>query len=278
VNVDFGARQVWIIAPEAPRESRDQAALRKQAMILAQDSGIVAITRRTKRHIIAGGPEAHKRFELVEPRDAGDLYRAIHRYRVLVLAVAACFVRSDPAEAPTRKRHARRLEEFVRYKAAYGLARGAADPAAILAAFARWPSECGSCADSGDPRVLPLHVFDKSRVWPDLDDSNGLFKFGSAYGTDSRTDADGQSWSRARALHGGRTPLAVSGLVLPRGFHWDVQRNRGVGRLTTSDEVWKLNSGGYANVYPDAHVRVGKKYGRRVWLASVAENAATRQR
>jgi hypothetical protein len=53
---------------------------------------------------------------------------------------------------------------------------------------------------------------------------------------------------------------------LARGFHWDVRRGS-VERLVTCHEVWKLNPGGNANIYPDAYVRVGARHGRRVWSA-----------
>jgi hypothetical protein len=259
-------RRVWIIAPEAKRESTEQAALRVEALRLAKAKGIVAHVRRTKHHVIEGGPDAQKRFDLVQPRDAGELYGAMHRQWVLVLTVGACFVRSDPSEDPTRWRHARRLDDYVRYKAAYGLAREPGDPARILASFAHWPAELGSCLDERDPRVLPLHVFDNSRVWSDLDEDAGLSTFAATYGREARRkDTNGRPWVAASVGHG-RTSLTVSGLTLRQGFHWDV-RGGSTERLTTCHEVWKVNTGGYANVYPDAHVRAGDRC-RRVWQAS----------
>ncbi len=258
--------QIWIITPEESRESNEQAALRREAFYLAQERGIVILTRRTKRHIIEGGPDAQKRFELLEPRDAGDLYRAMHRRHILVFALGACFVRSDPSESPTRQRHARRLEDYVRYKATYGLARGPSDPATILATFIS-RQVAGGCSDSRDPRVLPLHVFDNSRVWKDLDDDAGASKFASTYGGNvRRIDANGRTWTASPVGHG-QDSLIVSGFALPQGFHWDVQRGKATERLTTCHEVWKLKASGYANVYPDAYVRVGKNCGRRVWPA-----------
>src|SRR5262249_37404159 len=166
---------------------------------------------------------------------------------------------------PTRRRHARRLDDYVRYKAAYGLARGAGDISAILTAFEAWPPT-DSCSGAHDPRVLPLHVFDSSRVWPDLNETDGTARFDATYGRHPRrSDGWGRLWVPALVGHG-QDSLTVSGRRLERGFHWDVRRGSAE-RLATCHEVWKLNPGGYANVYPDAHVRVGARYGRRVWPA-----------
>lgn len=125
----------WFVA-QSLSVPTDQATLRREALSLAQDRNMAAVTRRTKRCVVEGSPEAHRRFELIEPRDAGELYKAMHRRDVLVFAVVACFVRSDPSASPTRLRHTRRLEEYVRYKARYGLARGPGNPSSIFTSFA----------------------------------------------------------------------------------------------------------------------------------------------
>jgi hypothetical protein len=225
---------------------------------MAAERGYTILVRRTRRCIISGGPEAHRRFELVEPRDVGDLYRAIHRNRVLVVTVGACFVRSDPAQEPIRKRYVRNLEDYVRYKAAYGLARGRGDVPQIFSDFATWPV-C-PCIHIHDPRVLPLHVFDNSRVWPDLDEGNSRSQFALEY-PDLR-DACGRVWTVDRALHG-RESLTVACLALPSGYHWDVARGRSTERLVTCHEIWRVKINGHVNVYPDAYVR--STGARRVW-------------
>jgi hypothetical protein len=258
--------QVWIVAPAGPTESREQAALRLHTLHAAQSMDLSVVTRRTRRCVIQGGPDSQKRLELLEPRDARDLYSAVHRRRVLVLATTAAYVRCDPSEMPTRKKHARRVEEYVRYKANYGLARGARDVTSTLEAFDSWPPNNGGLT-LGDPRVLPLHVFDNSNIWSDLDQRAGLSRFVAEYGRDSqRQDGSGRVWRVATARHG-QDSLTVAGFSLPTGFHWDVQTGRSPQRLTTSHEVWKLNARAYANVYPDSFIRVSEKRGRRVWSA-----------
>jgi hypothetical protein len=236
-------------------------------MELADDRELVAKVRRTRRRTVTGGPDAHKPFDLVEPRDAGELYAAVHRHRVLVLALSASWVRSDPGEASARWRHVRRLEEFVSYKAAYCMVRGPGDPERAVSEFGSWPVS-GSCTTTDDPRVLPLHVFDHSQAWLALGTPSGAATFAAVHGQPRRrVDPAGRTWCPARRGHG-NDGLTVSGLPLPTGFHWDVQRGRAVERLVTCHEVWRLgHRGSYANVYPDAYVRVGARYGRRVWRA-----------
>lgn len=257
--------QIWIFMPEERRENDAQRRLRAAADRAAQDRGMLVKIRRTRHRVVMGGPDAHKRFDLVEPRDAGDLYAAVHRGPVLVLAVTASWVRSDPPEEPSRLRHIRRLEDFVRYKAAYGIARGPGDPKRIIESFATWPPD-GPGATTADPRVLPLHVFDHVQAWTELDAPQGRTEFAAAYGPpQQRVDQPGRSWCPAPVGHGSDC-LTVSGSALPRGFHWDVRRGRATDRLVTCHEVWKLdNHTSYANIYPDAYIRVGTRHGRRVW-------------
>lgn len=259
--------RLWVIAPAKQAESREQTDLRLRAVRAAEAAGLSVVTRRSHRHVIRGGVDAHKRLDLLEPRDAHELYAAAHRSRVLVLALSAAYVRCDPSEDPARKRHVRKLEDYVRYKALYRLVRGATDIPAALAAFARWPPASTDLA-VGNPRMLPLHVFDSATPWVDLDVDDGFARFVATYGTDGRrVDSCGRPWQAATVGHG-RDALVVSGYPLPQGFHWDVQTRAKPERLTTCHEVWKLNARSYANVYPDAFVRVTPGRGRRVWPAA----------
>lgn len=247
-------RQIWVIAPS--RESDDQIRLREEARRRAEGQGLVVVVRRTKLCIVEGGPESHKRFEVLDPRDAGDLYAAANRMALLVLSLTACYVRLDPSETPSRRRRLRSLENFVQYKAFYGLARSLGDPARLVDEFAGWPHD-GTCTGTDDPRVLPLHVFDNERLWDSLRSEDARTRFDSEYGTATRrVDCAGRSWSPAHVGHG-TDILTVSGYQLKAGFHWDVTRGRlGGRRLVTSHEVWLLrHPTSYANVYPDAYVR-----------------------
>lgn len=167
------------------------------------------------------------------------------------------------------EQHVRNLEEFVRYKAMYGIARSLGDGAKLIDAFATWPSGSGD-ADAQDPRVLPLHVFDNERIWENLDAVAGRTDFAQRYGNAAhRLDCTDRNWSPATVGHGQDT-LTVAGRGMPRGFHWDVNRGRAGGsRLVTCHEVWLLrHPRSYANVYPDAYVRGAPRGNARlVWSA-----------
>jgi hypothetical protein len=234
---------------------------------LADERDWPVSVRRTESVRVAGeGWE--RRAELLRPEDAAGLYREIHRTPTLVVAFAAAMVRRDPSRDPPVRRAALGLEEFVAYKAPFGLIRGHTDPARIVAGFETWLAGV-HCDGDADPRALPLHVFDAGPRCPDLSAAEGAAAFAAQHGHASgRTDADGVDWRRAdpRAFHGGKA-LEVAGRVLPAGFHWDVSRRRGEVRLTTAEAVWKLaGKGTYLNVYPDAHVRAPKDPRvRRVW-------------
>lgn len=263
-GTESSVRQVWIIAPEAKHETEAQAELHGEIRRLAEADGVTVIVRTAKKYVFRGGPDAHQRFDLVTSRDAFDLYQAIHRRNVLVAAVSACAIRTNPDEDPLRIRHARRLEDFVRYKAAFALLRGPGDPKRLYADF-MGHSPQNLCRNSHDPRVLPLHVFDQEVTWTDLHLVTGSQHFDEYYGQGtSRSDSAGRRWSPAPLGHGQDT-LVVDGLTLPRGFHWDVKRGTARERLVTSHEVWKIHKGGYANIYPDAYVRTER--GHVVWSA-----------
>ena len=261
------SRQIWIFTPEKKYENASQAQLRHELARLAKTESVVVKTRVTTLKVFGGGPDAHKRVFLVSPRDAGDLYKAMHRAHVLVASLRSCSVRTDPAEDPPRLRRTRRLEDFVQYKAFYASLRGARDPARILEEFLTI-SPAKLCVDTHDPRVLPLHVFDDELCWINLNSAEGINEFKRKYGpSSSRVDSMKRKWSPAQELHGSDI-LTVDGLTLPKGFHWDVERGKSAERLVTCHEVWKVGPGGYANIYPDAFVRSGSKNCRCVWVAS----------
>lgn len=258
-----GRDQLWIFRPERARESQPQQQLADETRRLAQERNLLVKVRRVRRCEIAGGPDAHKRLDLVEPSDAGELYQVVHRSRVLVLALTASWVRGDPSRNPARKRQARKLEDFVRYKAMFGVVRGPGDPEGFIESFTGWPGPSDTCLAMGDPRVLPLHVFDLERPWRDLDTPSGSARFTAAHGQPARrTDRCGREWRPDPSRHGGEG-LQVARLDLPVGFHWDVQCPRKSASLVTSHEVWKVH--GHANVYPDAYVRLTRGSGKRVW-------------
>lgn len=253
---------------------RSQRALRDEINRVVEEKRWKMRVRRAKLCRVDGGPIQGRPYELVESRDAAEVYAAVHRSRVLVLATCACFIRRDPSANPSRYRDLISLEGFIRYKADFGMIRAQRDIARFFERFTDWLSTQG-CTDSHDPRVLPLHVFDNSTEWTDLNDPKAIRDFVKRdfvkrFGPGSRRiDVADRSWGQAGALHGGDV-LTVAGLLLARGFHWDVLRGRGAEKIITSHEIWRLyNEKSYCNIYPDEYVREGSPRAggmcRKVW-------------
>ena len=204
-------------------------------------------------------------------RDAQALYSHAHRATVGVLSIGSAVVSMDPRD-PNNQWLQRTCQVFVEYKAfnigRLELAR-ARDPSPLspkeserFEAFATWPG-MSDCQGLDDPRLLPLHTFDRKIEWASLATDAGRTQFNRLYGRSPRT-AGGLMWSRDRAGHG-RNAVVVDGIELPIGFHWDVQVAAGPATLITHYEVWTLASRrGRINVYPEAHVRQGEAC-RRTW-------------
>ncbi len=272
-GVNVTKAQVWLIIPE--QESNPQLDLREEVLAATSGRGLSPPrVRRSRACRVLGGPEKDRRFHLLDPRDARDLYSAMHRTPVLVLATASCFIRQDPSAEPVRKKSLISLQRYCQYKAPVGIVRGPGDPRRLFDDFDRWLANvsCGSCAGSHDPRALPLHVFDPSRDWSELDDVRTRAIFDARCGIASkRTDSGRRVWTPVKREGHGSDTLIIAGTALPKGFHWDLNRGRrGQERLATSYEVWKLgHAQAYCNIYPDGYVRGLKQKGaRRVWPAT----------
>jgi len=194
--------------------------------------------------------------ELVNPRDASDLYRTINRQRTAVVSFTAAYVRRDPSTAPPVGRRLTKLETFVRHKAHFALIRSSKDITMCLADLRSWPHT--PCLSEDDPRVLPLQTFESKPDWPDLDTESGAAAFKHMHGGPAiRRDREAKVWMRARrSEYHGRESLVVGGFALDAGMHWDVSAEGRTARLLTANEVWKIDGrNAYLNVYPDGYVR-----------------------
>lgn len=257
-----------LVLPE--RDGEDIQRLVKAVRRKAGSAGLrVSKTFRAARVPVVGEPWTRP-VEFLSVGDAHQLYKRLHREKVLVLTFTTVFVRRDPSRNPVVRREALRLDAFVAHKALFRLVRG---DTSVDSALDRFLASSGSvsCTGEDDPRALPLHVFAVDRPWPDLATDSGRTEFGNRYGLPrARTDERGTRWDRAaRGAYHGREQLDVAGYRLPTGMHWDVSAGRGSGRLTTSNEVWKLKGRSYVNVHPDAHVLPGRgPKARRVWSAT----------
>jgi hypothetical protein len=261
--------QVWIFSPKS--ESKEQRTLRLEMAQQGQARNWTVIVRVARLCRVAGGPEHGRPYLLIEPRDAGELYSAVHRRPTLVLATAACSVRRNPSVNPSRYRDLVSLHDFVRYKAHFVALRGHSDVRRCIEEFEEW-IRISTCDGLHDPRILPLHIFDNTEVWLNLDTPEQTSAFTAKFGPAARRkDIDERSWMQATALHGGDT-LSVAGVSLLRGFHWDVIRGSGGQGIITTHEIWRLeNKKSYCNIYPDGYVRSGSRDGggisRLVWSA-----------
>jgi hypothetical protein len=263
VAVDPG---VVVVLPE--RDSSDVRCLRRRVRDKASSSGVEVVkTFRARRGSVVG--EAWKGpVEFLAPGDAYQLYKRLHRARLLVISFTTVFVRRDPSRDPAVRKEALALSTFVEHKADFELVRGASSINDTFDRFAASLAQ-GSCEGEDDPRCLPLHVFTTDRLWPQLREEDGRRAFRKRYGPPrERSDDRGRRWARAdRGAFHGREALVIAGCELAAGMHWDVTGGRGpAGRLTTANEVWKLGRQGYVNVHPDAHVSASdRSTARRVW-------------
>jgi hypothetical protein len=259
-----GSAGIFIVEPTRP--SSGVQTLIAEAKKLARDLGLDSRSRKAETISVVGGPG--RKAEVLTPTDAGGLYKRLHLEPTLVLAFTAILVRRDPSRNPPTRRDAIRLEDFVRYKAPYHLARGVEDLRDALGRLSEWCTEVG-CDGDGDPRIIPLHLFPTLKYPDRLADPAETSRFNAEHGAAAeRTDAKGRSWKRAsrRAYHG-QGDRYVAGELLPEGMHWDVSGFGRDGVLANCENVWVVKDPrSYLNIYPDGHVRLPARHrARRVW-------------
>lgn len=196
---------------------------------------------------------------LVQRRTASELYVSMHRGPVAVLhdAHPSPRVRTDPRPQLDNRRTTS-LDDYCRYKSfVLSLRSSAAQDWATR--FDEWLAAI-ECDGTNDPRILPFHIF-AAKDCHDLDGRSGRKRFrDDHWKRDALEDKRRRRWRAAGPgqLHGGESPL-VRQLQLPDGFHWDVTvPGRGSPYMMSATAVWQVTRGGYINVHPDGHCRVGK--------------------
>jgi hypothetical protein len=263
---------VFVVAPPVQEESEQQEGARRSLHAWSTRRGWGFIARRTRPFRVSHGSNTGRPMQVMEPFDAEDLYRAMHRRATIVVQIGRPVVMLDPS-ARISPRNTVSLERFVRYKGLLcrlGRVDSTFDPAKMLDEL-NDRVDAQSCSGERDARCIPLHVFSPSRDWITLDESDGVVEFEKMHGRPAnRKDDCGRHWHVANALHG-KVDLAVCGFQLRTGFHWDVESVGGDSRLCTTTEVWKFTRRSYCNVYPDAAVRAGQRKGstaKRVFQAA----------
>ena len=238
--------EVWLFYPRGyPSRIRDAVAARCEEIGWHYES----------RHSTRFESGIGRKFQIVSPDVATELYESIHRRRVGVWEVLGTSAPIIPNPKPN-PRHYRRLSMFVRYKAFHAQL----DPEKFDAdwmqqekAFKMWMKAI-NCEGESDPRCLPFHVFANSVEEYDLNGDGGRKKFSNHHGSQgSRRDDESRIWERAKALHGSDV-VTIAGRDLVKGFHWDVSAGN-VFKVATTSEIWQVRKNGYINVYPDARIR-----------------------
>jgi hypothetical protein len=128
---------------------------------------------------------------------------------------------------------------------------------ALFDLFDAWRAAGGYENATGDPRVLPLHMF-TATYWDDLHQVQERARFAKLHGgPSSLVDTEGRPWKKSTASHG-RVELWVAGNVVPAGVHWDVQAASSPSRLFSLTQTWLLSIRSYLNVNPNGTVRKGQ--------------------
>jgi hypothetical protein len=212
---------------------------------------------------------------LVTGRDLRELFRESHRLLVGIIDTCETRALQDPRDESEGVRiSAQRtvqLERLLVYKTVWTSLNATAPTTsgdAMLDELARIETIPCTTEDT-DPRSIPFLPFDlgaKRHADLQLNTRDGRDAFESEFGpARSRKDAEVVGWRLdPRAYHGTET-LRLRGGTLPKGFHWDVQVERGSILLKMATEVWKIKRGQYLNVYPDLHVRTTQDGGRKLW-------------
>ena len=244
----------------------DQRAWLSESEALTEQAGYRLKVLFTQELKVLNSPG--RTMSVLRPLDAAYLYRRLHGGPTLVVSVGSALISTDPTRDPPNKRASRTLEDFVAYKAFYGLVRSSGDVKGLFRDFAAW-CEGAHCDGPTDPRALPLHVFDAGSERIDLSNPAGVKAFRQSFGRPrEREDHAGRCWKRG--FPHGRSALLVAGRDLPAGTHWDVSAG-GRFHLMNSHEVWEIKGNGYVNVYPDEYVRGPRKGARnqvrRLWRA-----------
>ena len=193
----------------------------------------------------------------------------MHRRPVAVVYDRKPKVRSHP-RPPFRDDRVVSLYQFCRYKS-FAVSLRSDVAAHWESAFEAWLAHL-DCDGPNDPRVLPFHVFAAKRAYElDRMEDRQLFRRLHHHGR-ALVDKRERRWAPAGpgARHG-REPQTVRGLRLGDGFHWDVTTS-GSMAISSSSTIWTVRAGGYINIYPDGHLRVGKQCGQ-TWSAGQSATA-----
>ena len=250
--------ELWLFCPELnSRDPRQQLVARARDTISLECRARGWHFNRISTKIMR--PEG-RYVGAITPRDATTLYRSAHRARVGVWQI--CYAHAPIRPAPSKNwNHYMTLGRFLRYKAFHfnvGKRKFADVWPSSLISFQEWLKRV-DCEGQSDPRCLPFHIFGSGVPVDDLATGEGRYAFANKHGSSAaRLDDNHLRWKSPRGSLHGRERLQVSGRDLEKGFHWDVDSRKKSHTVTSTAERWKIQRGGYLNIYPDGYIREGK--------------------
>lgn len=214
-----------------------------------------------------------RKHNVVQRCDSESIYRSLHREPVAVLYRGSPVVRTYPVP-PFRDDRIVSISSFCRYKG-LSVSLDSNDASCWESLFDEWMNDAW-CDSPNDPRVLPFHIF-PAKAERDLDNESERLQFRKSHRRGRIfQDQKRRQWSPARpgARHG-REPQMVGRMPLPDGFHWDVTAPS-ASVIPSADTVWRLQSGGYINIYPDGCIRVGNR-NRQEWSSEDSQREDERE-
>lgn len=252
--------RIWLVLH--PSDSKYEERLRATLKREAAELGVELIILRTKSRKLSAEGERSRAVNILEPIDANQLYRDLSRHKCFVLSRGSVFVLHDPRRDPPKKRDCIPLQRFVDHRAVYRtLETGVDTVAEVRTMIAKGvPFDCTTY---NDPRVLPLHVFDRDAVERRLETDADRSAFRKTYALSGgcwQSAATG-IWrpAPAGARHGFAGPSWICNYELPPGYHWDVNAGRLRRTVIATASVWKVDPQGYVNIYPDSYIRAGSR-------------------
>jgi len=258
--------RIWLVLH--PSDSDYEKRLRTTLGQKAADLGVKLITRRSRSRRMSVEGNRARPINILEPVDANELYRDLSINKCYVLSRGSVFVLHDPRRDPPTKRDCLPLQNFVHHRAVYRTLQDGVDIGAELRTMmTEAPSDCTSYRD---PRILPLHVFDKKADGSRLNTEDGRSAFHRKYARSGgwQSEATG-TWTPAHpgARHGtgpSGEALRIWNFTLPIGYHWDTHAGRQRRTIAATASVWKVEQRGYVNIYPDSHIRSGAR-AKQIW-------------
>lgn len=246
--------EVWVFFPKS--DALMYAKARDLIRAECKRKGWQYQERPTRRVRTQGGGT----LQIIEARDAVAVYQRLHRSHVAMLAARDTrFCYEPPEERAIRRDLTLPLMRYCQYKAFCAELNPTDQQAAhqiLMANFTTW-IEGIHCEGDSDPRCLPFLTFlPKDKGFSHLSSSEGRSRFSVDHsdGKGAWLDQKSMSWERNPQAFHGREQLHVSGKLLSRGLHWDVQNDTGKPlKIASPLAVWEVFK--YINVFPDGQIR-----------------------